>query len=76
MRRYEQHLGRPISQEERAEYRESLLNPSQFEIMIDKALTFRAIAAADQLAPILMKLKWWLMTAADGGVLSRATIRW
>lgn len=68
MRRYEQHLGRPVGKEEREEYRESLLNPSQFEFMIDKAITLRAVAAADQLAPILFTLKWWLMTAADGSV--------
>jgi hypothetical protein len=68
MRRYEQHLGRAIGEEEREEYRESLLRPSQFEFKIDKVLTFRALAVADKLAPILFKLKWWLMTAADGGV--------
>ncbi len=66
MRRYEEHLGRPISSEEREEYRESLLNPSQFEFNIAKEMTFAVLSSADQLAPILFKMRWWLMKAEAG----------
>jgi hypothetical protein len=66
MQRYEKYLGRPIGKEEREEYRESLLNPSQLEFNIPKNITFRVMAAADKLAPILFQMKWWLMTAEAG----------
>ena len=70
MQRYEQELGRPIGPEEREEYRESLLDPSEFEITVPKEMTFAALGAGDQLAPLFDKVNWYLMTAAEGLIIT------
>lgn len=65
MREYEEYLGRRITDEEREDYREALLNPSQFEFVIPKELTFSVLGVADRLMPIFLKMRWWVQRA-DG----------
>jgi hypothetical protein len=64
--RYEAEIGRKLTAEEREAARRASLDPSQFEIEVPKDRTFPILAAADQLAPLLFRMNWWLMTAAEG----------
>lgn len=70
MRRYEEELGRPIGPEEREEYRESLVDPSQFEFTVAKEVTFSVLRIADELAPLLAAMRWWIMASAEGAFIT------
>ena len=61
----ETELGRQMTPKEREAAREGMLDPSKFEFVIPKGVTFRVLPLADKLAPMFFHMNWYLIEAAE-----------
>jgi hypothetical protein len=65
--RAEKNGARSLSPEKKERLRRDLLDPSRYVVQVAKQLTFPAIfGAADELAPILLNMKWSIIEALHG----------
>jgi Protein of unknown function (DUF4238) len=62
---YEQEIGKELSPESRENVRQDMLDPSGYEFEIPKEWTFTVLPLADDLARILYRMRWTLLTANE-----------
>jgi hypothetical protein len=62
----ERERGEPIDLDTLEKVRQAMIKPGDYEILIPKERTFRALSAADDLAPIFYNMTWSLAYPADG----------
>lgn len=66
IRRFERGSGRILTEGQRRNLREGILDPSRFRMTVYKEAGLPTISLADKLAPIFFTMHWWLLTAGDG----------
>jgi hypothetical protein len=66
----EKERGESIPPELKAEVRQSMLDPSGYEIEIPKRITLGALGLADKLSPIFYNMTWSLGCSAEGFFIS------
>jgi hypothetical protein len=66
----EKERGESITPELKEEVRQSMLDPSGYEIEIPKRITLGALGVADKLSPIFYNMKWSLGCAEGGTFIS------
>jgi hypothetical protein len=59
---YRRDIG-PLTDDEARALREGMLNPSKFNVSVDKEWTLQALSFHDDLAPIFFKMNWTVMRA-------------
>jgi hypothetical protein len=52
-----------LTDDEARALREGMLNPSKFNVSVDKEWTLQALSFHDDLAPIFFKMNWTVMRA-------------
>lgn len=66
VKKYEGEIGRALTKTEREGARQGMLDPSQYEWEIPKAMTLRVLGLADELATLLARMHWALLRPAAG----------
>ncbi len=63
---YEKERGQSLDAETQTRLRKDMLDPSGYMLEIPQERTLKALSVADELAPILFKMKWSLAVAEHG----------
>src|SRR4051812_28594823 len=65
-RRVEEAGGSVLTDEEKERLRQNFIDPSGFVMQVTKEATLPALGLADKLAPLFFRMKWSLISAANG----------
>jgi hypothetical protein len=66
VKRFEESEGSVLSEKQREELRESMIDPSKFELQISQERALRTIGAADKLLPVLFNMNWAVIEPKHG----------